>query len=164
MQKARPLDPLTPEEIELARRLASADARVKKELGPGRQQLIQIQFLALKADGDLKTSQEQEQLGQGRYAAVLFYRYDTDRGLHVVVDLTQRKLGEITKLEGRAVPLAREEVNRAFALALLNKRVRTLLGPKAHEFGVAGPATEDDPHNRVEGLRVIGTSPRDPCY
>ena len=163
-QQALPLDPLTPEEIELAARIASADPRVKKELGPGRQQLIQIQFFALKSGGDSKTRPEQKPLKPGRYAAVLFYRYDTDEGVNVVVDLTERSIGDITRLEGKAVPLALEEIRRAFALALLNRQVRTLLGPKASEFKVAGLSTAESPQNRVEGLRVVATSPRDPCY
>lgn len=163
-QQALPLDPLTPEEIKTAAHMASADPRVKKALGRGRQQLIQIQFLAVKAGGDSKTRPEQEPLKPGRYAAVLFYRYDTDEGVNVVVDLTERSIGDITRLEGKAVPLALEEIRRAFALALLNGQVKALLGPKANEFEVAGLSTGDSPQNRVEGLRVVATSPRDPCY
>jgi hypothetical protein len=160
-QQVLPLDPLTPEEIALATSLADADSRVEESLGHGRTQLIQVQFVALKlADG--KSTQEREL--SRRHAAVLFYRYDTDQGIYVVIDLQQRSIGEITKLEGRAVPLAVEEVSRAFALALLNKRVRTLLGPEANKFGVAGLPTGAAAQNRVEGLRVMTTSPRDPCY
>src|SRR5947207_6780044 len=42
------LDPLTPEETELATRIATADPRVKDALGKGRALLVQVQFLALK--------------------------------------------------------------------------------------------------------------------
>ncbi len=163
-QQPLPLDPLTAEENEIASRVARSDSRVKKELGSGRNQLVQVQFLELKAGGDLKTNKEQGPSNPGRYAAVLFYRYDTDEGVHVVVNLGGRSVGEITRLNGRAVPLALEEVSGAFALALLNKQVRTFLGPKADEYAVAGMLKGDSPHNRVEGLRVIATSPEDPCY
>jgi hypothetical protein len=159
-----PLDPLTPEEIELAAQIASADPHVQKELGPGRRQLIRVQFLALKAGIDLKTGQEQKLLKVGRSAAVLFYRYDTDQGIHVVVDLRQRAVGSISRLEGRAVPLALEEVTQAFALALLDRRVRNLLGSKADDFRVAPPTSDRKPANSVEGLRVVATAPGDPCY
>lgn len=158
-----PLDPLTPEEIELAAQVAGADPRVQKELGSGRRQLIRVQFLDLKAEIDLKTGQEQTSSKAGRYAAVLFYRYDTDQGVNIVVDLRQRSIGYITRLEGRAVPLAIEEVRQAFALALLDKRVRGLLGSKAGEFRVARPSAER-PENSVEGLRVVATEPGDSCY
>jgi hypothetical protein len=130
---------------------------VQKELGPGRRRLIQIQFLALKESSDLKSV-------PGRAAAVLYYRYDTDQGVHVVVSLSERSVGAITRLEGKAVPLALEEVERAFALALLNQQVRARLGRQANELRVARPSGGDSPQNRVEGLRVIASSPRDPCY
>jgi hypothetical protein len=162
--QTRPLDPLTPEEKELAARIASADPRVQRELGSGRQQLIQVQFWSLKAGSELKPLQKQEPSSPGRYAAVLFYRYDTDQGLHVVVNLRERSLGDIVRLDGRGVPLALEEVGRAFALALLNKHVRALLGQQANEFRVAGLSRGDNPQNRVEGLRVIASAPQDPCY
>jgi hypothetical protein len=156
-QQARPLDPLTPEEIALAAEIAGSDPRVQKELGRGLRQLIQVQFVALKETSDSKPI-------PGRSAAVLYYRYDTDQGIHVVVNLSERSVGEITRLEGKGVPLALEEVNRAFALALLNKQMRIRLGRQANEFRVAGSSGGDGPRNRVEGLRVIASSPRDPCY
>jgi len=157
------LDPLTPEETELATRIATADPRVRDALGKGRALLVQVQFLALKpnvygADQDL------ERLRIGRHAAVLFYRYDTDQGIHVIVDLEKRSAGDITRVEGRAVPLAFEEIAQAANLALRNERVRSLLGSKVNEFKVANLAAGDRPENRVEGLRVVATSPRDPCY
>lgn len=162
--QTRLLDPLTPEEIDLALHVASTEPRVQKELGPGRQQLIQVQFLVLKAGSELSDVSEPKALNVGRFAAVLFYRYDTDQGVNVVVNLRERSVGGITRLEGRGVPLAREEVSRAFELALLNRSVRALLGPKANEFSVAVLPTQDSPQNRVEGLRVIATSRLDPCY
>ena len=157
------LDPLTPEETELATRIATADPRVKDALGKGRALLVQVQFLALKpnvygADQDL------ERLRIGRHAAVLFYRYDTDQGVHVIVDLEKRSAGDITRIEGRAVPLAAEEVAQASALALRNDRVRSLLGARVNDFRVANLAAGERPENRIEGLRVVATSPRDPCY
>src|SRR5712691_4492389 len=103
------LDPLTPEEIELATRIATADPRVKDALGKGRALLVQVQFLALKPNV-YGAGQDLERLKIGRHAAVLFYRYDTDQGVHVIVDLEKRSAGEITGIEGRAVPLAAEEV------------------------------------------------------
>ena len=163
-QRAQPLDPLTAEETELAARIASADPRVKEALGSGRQQLIQVQFLALKPNTYPKTGQEPEQLKIGRHAAVIFYRYDADQGIHVVVDLEKSSVNEITKLEGKAVPLGFTEVTEAFNLALRNEQVRSFLGSRANDFRVARLSAGERPENRVEGLRVLATSPRDPCY
>ena len=157
------LDPLTPEEIELATRIATADPRVKDALGKGRALLVQVQFLALKPNV-YGAGQDLERLKIGRHAAVLFYRYDTDQGVHVIVDLEKRSAGDITRIEGRAVPLAAEEVAQASALALRNDRVRSLLGARVNDFRVANLAAGERPENRIEGLRVVATSPRDPCY
>lgn len=160
-QQVLPLDPLTPQEIALAARIANDDARVKREIGPGRHRLIQIQFLAPAIETE--PGQDLEALKRGRYAAVLFYRYDTDQGINVVVDLNEESVGEITRVDGRGVPLALDEVNEAFGLALHKRELRVILGPQAQEFGTAGPR-DASPENRVEGLRVVATSPRDPCY
>jgi hypothetical protein len=158
----QPLDPLTPDEVELAAQTASSDARVKEALGPGRQQLIRIEFLALKSL-NYSEPKEPDQLKLGRHAAVIFYRYDQDLGIHIVVDLEQRSVGEITRMEGKVVPLAGAEVTEAFDLALRNERVKVLLGSQAGEFRVAGLPGERLA-NRVEGLRIVSGSPRDPCY
>lgn len=162
-QRMQPLDPLTPEEIDLASQVASADARVKAALGVGPQQLIRVEFLALKSPA-YRDASDPVQMKIGRHASVIFLRYDDNVGIHVVVDLEQKTAGEITKLDGRVVPLAAAEVTLAFNLALKNERVRGLLGPGAAEFRVAGASIRDRPENRVEGLRVVGTSPNDPCY
>jgi len=71
------LDPLTPQEQQLAERLASADARVKDLLGRGRQRLIHSEFLALKPEDEARTREDWRQPIQiGRHAEVIFYRYD----------------------------------------------------------------------------------------
>lgn len=160
-QELQPLDPLTREETELATRIASSDPRVKKALGAGRQQLIQVQFYALKP---AEMSRDDERLQIGRHAAVLFYRYVGDQGIHVVVDLQKRSVGEITRIEGKAVPLGTEEVTEAFNLAARDERVRSLLGSRLNEYRVANLAEGERPESRVEGLRVVATSLRDPCY
>jgi Cu2+-containing amine oxidase len=162
-QRLQPLDPLTPEEIELVTRIVNADPQVKETLGSGRRQLIVVQFLALKSSA-YREAREPEQMTIGRHAAVIFYRYDIDQGVHVIVDLEQKAVGEITKMEGKAVPLGADEVTEAFNLALRDGRVKALLGPQVNEFRVAGLSSGDRPENRVEGLRVVATSSTDPCY
>ena len=162
-RRGQPLDPLTPEETALAAQVANSDPKVKEALGPGLQQLIRVEFLALKSP-DYRDSVDPEQMNIGRHAAVLFYRYDVDLGIHVVVDLEQKSVGAITRMEGKVVPLAAAEVTAAFSLALRNEQVRALLGARASEFKVSGLVTRERPENRVEGLRVVSASPKDPCY
>jgi len=162
-QRVQSLDPLTPEEVELATRIATEDARVKQTLGPGRQQVIRVELLAFKSSLH-REEREPERLQIGRHAFVIFFSYDNNFGLHVVVDLEKRSAGEITKMDGNTVPLGVAEVTEAFNLALRNEGVRVLLGANAGEFRVAGLAGGERPENRVEGLRIVTASPRDPCY
>lgn len=160
-EKVQPLDPLTPEETQLAAEIANSDRRVKAALGPGRQRLIQVEFFALKpAD----TRDDPERLQMGRHARVLFYRYEGDQGVDAVVDLQRKSVASVSKIEGVAVPLATDEITDAFNLAIKNERVRSLLGPRLSEYRVAALARGERPETRVEGLRVIATSPRDPCF
>lgn len=149
-----PLDPLTPAETETAKKIASEDLAVKRELGTGRQRLIQVQFFQMKSASPRSDV--------GRYAAVLFYRYDIDRGIHVIVNLNDRTVVQINRVVSMAVPLAREEIKEAFALALRNRRVRVLLGARADQFGFAEDSRQTS-GDRIEGHRVIASSPRDPC-
>lgn len=162
-QRAQPLDPLTPEEIGLASRIASSNPKVKEALGTGRQLLVEVSFLALKS-ADYAEPTEPEKMRIGRHAAVIFYRYDQDLGIHVVVDLEQKSVGQITSLQGATVPLAYEEVVEAFNLAARNEQVRSLLGSRAAEFIVANPAMRERPPTRVEGLRIVGAGPEDRCF
>lgn len=161
--RVQPLDPLTPDETELAAQIASSDTRVKEALGKGRQLLVQVLFLALKSP-DYRETNEPAQMKIGRHAAVLFYIYESDRGLHVVVDLEQRAVSQITRLEGIAVPLAYQELTEAFDLALRNQKVRGLLGARVSEFQVAPLSFKERPRSLVEGLRVVAASPSDPCF
>jgi hypothetical protein len=159
-----PLDPLTPDEIALAERVANSDPRVRQELGSGRSQLIRVQFLAPKGFESNGTTAITPPAKTARLASVLFYRYDTDQGISAVVDLTAGTVNDVTVLDGRGVPLAQIEVTQAFALALLDRRVKALLGPHASEFENASAANSGTGQNRVEGHRVLATWPRDPCF
>ncbi len=160
-EKVQPLDPLTPEETQLAAQIANSDRRVKAALGSGRQRLIQVEFFALKpAD----TRGDPEGLRMGRHARVLFYRYDGDQGVDVVVDLQRKTVVSVSKIEGTGVPLGADEIVEALNLAVRNERVRSLLGARLGEFRVAALEKGERPEARVEGLRVVATSPRDPCY
>lgn len=157
------LDPLTPEEVELATQIANSDERVRAALGKTGAELINVQFLALKPAREEKRV-DPERMRIGRHAAVIFYRSDIDQGVHVVVDLEKKAVAMISKIEGRSVPVGVQEVTRALNLALQHEAVKTLLGARVREFKVAALSDPDRPETRVEGLRVVAISPRDPCY
>ncbi|HEX4899748.1 MAG TPA: hypothetical protein VFV61_04400 [Pyrinomonadaceae bacterium] len=149
-------DPLTPEERELALRLVEADARVKKLRGQGRQNLISVE-LATPKTGD----QNDE---TSRHAEILYYRYEGNQGVLVLVDLQQRSVQEAVAINGDAVPLVAEEVNQALSLALQNRTLINLLGPNYQQYRVATQNSPEGEPNRVEALRLFASSPDDPCY
>ena|SRR5215471_7023608 len=158
-----PLDPLTPREREIAASLVREDARVREALGPGRVRLIYVDFIAIKSPEDSGSPAEQP---PRRRVDALFYRYDEDIGIRALVDLEKRAVVDVARVRGGSVPLSLEEVEEAARLAMADARVRRLVGERLSQFHVAtGPATADEVNSdRIEGLRVLGTSSQDPCY
>ena len=157
-----PLDPLTPRERALADTIARADPRVREILGRGNSRLIHADFLALKptqAPGAAETPPR-------RSAEVLFYLPDRDEGVRVLVDLAARRVVEQVAVPGQSVPLSSEEVALAARLALADRRVVGLFGTSMPAFHVAtAPATRAGVDSaRIEGLRTVAATPRDPCF
>jgi hypothetical protein len=148
-------DPLTPEERELAVRLAEADERVKKLRGQGRQNLILVEVATPKTDQNDESS---------RHAEVLYYRYEGNQGILVLVDLRQRAVQQALAINGDSVPLVAEEVNQALSLALQNRTLINLLGPNYQQYRIATENAPEREPNRVEALRLFTSSPKDPCY
>jgi hypothetical protein len=149
-------DPLTAEEREVATRVAEDNARVKALLGSGRHYLVSVELATPKM--------EKEGGGRRRHAEVLYYRYKGNHGVLALVDLGQRTVREVTRITGDAVPLVAAEVNDALALALQNTELTKLLGPKYQEYQVANQNAPETQPNRVEALRLLASSKKDPCY
>jgi hypothetical protein len=149
-------DPLTPEERELATRLAEDNARVKELRGRGRTLLVSVELAAPKTAN---------QGGEGnRHAEVLYYRYDGNQGVLTLVDLGQRTVREAARINGDAVPLTAAEVNEAIALAMRNRELTNLLGQNYQQYQAANQNAPETQPNRVEALRVLAGSANDPCY
>lgn len=157
VMRALPLDPLTPAERAAGEELARGNDKVREFLAKGRTRAIYSEFIAPKLNRGDEPS--------GRYADVLFYRYDDDAGLRVLVDLGARAVVDMAPVAGHSVPLTAAEVEEAARLALANAEVARLLGPEAGTFRPAlAPANRDTINdNRIEGLRTLGGSPDDPC-
>jgi len=165
-QQRLPLDPLTPQEKEIAARVAGEDSRVKELLGGGRQRLVYVEFFALKPED---RSRSEERAGRpiriGRHAEVLFYGYGNDQGARAIVDLERRSVQEVTRLEGDLVPLTFDDLAEAREIALRNPELRGLLGPDAQRFQIQRQTTRTvNQQPVIEGLRLRTTDPNDPCY
>jgi hypothetical protein len=146
-------DPLTPEERELATRLAEADPRVKRLRGTGRQLLISVELATP------KTADE-----NSRHAEVLYYRYVGNQGVLALINLQQRAVQETVAVDGNSVPLSNQEVNQALNIALQNRTLINLLGPNYQQYRIATQNQPEGEPNRVEALRILASSRNDRCY
>jgi len=146
----RPLDPLTEEEKSMAVQLCRADPRVKEKLGTGRSRLIFVEFLRVKSLQEEK-KQTQNRIAEGRYAEVVFYRYEGNMGIRAAVDLGNRVVADVSILSGDEVPLSSDDVTEAQQLALSSPEVRRKLERVGSNY-------------KFEELRLIATGDQDPCW
>lgn len=158
-----PLDPLTARERALTDTIVRADGRVREFLAGGPSRMINVDFIAVKSLGD---SAARDEVPRRRTAEVLLYRYDSNQGIRVLVDIGRRSVTDVVRVPGESVPINSEEVAQAARLALADPRVARLFGDRMPAFRVAsGPATLGESEQpRIEGLRTIGATPADPCY
>jgi Cu2+-containing amine oxidase len=158
-----PLDPLTLQERALTDSIVRSDARVREFLAGGPSRLINVDFIAVKTPRDSATRDE---VPSRRTAEALLYRYDTNQGIRVLVDIGRRAVTDMARVPGESVPINSDEVAEAAKIALADRRVIAIFGGRMPEFRVAtGPATvEESDQPRIEGLRTIGVTAEDPCY
>jgi hypothetical protein len=157
-QRYRPADPLDASERERAVNLAREEALRQKQLQPEKFSLVGVELVGFK-DSTVKNEPAPET--SPRHASVLFYRSDRNDGLQVLVDLAAGRARDLVTLRGPSVPIGREEVERAAAIALQDAGVKTLLGDAVSSFRVG--IAQSDQENTIEGLRVLGAGPNDPC-
>lgn len=146
-----PLDPLDAREVQTAQRVASENPRVRELIGQRRSVLGATYFLALKPEtGDLRAERAREPEPM-RAAIVVYYVYDGDYGVQVLVDLRRAVVLRVERLQDQPIPFAAEEIETARALALREPRLRQAVGPAAAE-------------SRIEWLGFTAVDERDPCY
>lgn len=169
-QQQRPLDPLTDDERQKAARIAQDDTRSRTMLGAGRQRVISVELADVKPPeaATARPEDPDRPLQTARLAEVLYFNYERNEGVRVVVDLSGSRVREVSRLDANGVPLAFEEIEEAAALALRNAELRSLLGPSAERYRAVHPdrdrERDGDDAYRVEGLRIVATGPGDPCY
>ena len=139
-QAPLPGDPLTPEEARTIVRVATEYARAK---GFGADLvLVAVDLAGDKPEGTHAVEITPEVAG--RRGEVLFFGYEKNEGVRVVVDLARNDAVNIARIPAQAVPIGREEVERAAKLALADAEVARILGGNAARFQVA----DSDPSGR----------------
>jgi len=156
-----PLDPLTPDEVRVAQRVAAEDSRLR-EWGAGKSRLIYVQFISVKPPSAERQRQSEP---SGRFAEVLLHIDPAGGGVRALVDLTAGRVIDAVRLPEQSVPIGQSDVELAAQIALADPAFRRLLGEQATSFHVlTGPVTrESESGNLIEGLHTIGVGPADPC-
>ncbi len=161
----RPLDPLTTEEEKIAEQVALEDSRVRELLGTGRRKLVSVSLFTLKPPS---TERPPDTGGRpawlGRYAEVVFFRYEGESGVRAVVNLEHRKVIEAGRVESRDVPLDETDVSEALGLALRDAEVVKALGAEASRYRAQVKVGAAAGRYVVQGLRVLGAEESDPCW
>jgi hypothetical protein len=154
-----PLDPLTPEERAYAERVARADGRIKEILGETGVRLVSIEVAAIKPE----SLSDAERMA--RHVEVILFRPEDQVGVKVLVNLQQKSVVQVQKLNGAQVPLTADDLREAFELAQRHNEVEKMLGPSARSFQMQPPGARIAVplENEVTGLRVRGKNEEDPC-
>jgi Cu2+-containing amine oxidase len=156
-----PLDPLSEEEKHDAVQIALADARVKEMLGTGRHEAASVSLFPQKLPREqVEAAAAGREIPMSRTAEVIFFRYEDESGVRVIVDLSHKSASEVSRLSTRDVPMTQTDLAEAWNLASRNAEVRETLGAELQQFQVE-PARQN---YRVEGLRIEAVSDKDPCY
>lgn len=154
-----PLDPLTPEEEELARATALNDRRVRELVGDNPDPTPSIQFIAYKPPG------RQDNTPAGRHADVVFALEPGRGAVRVLVDVPGKRVVDVVRVSEMSTGISQRDINAAITLAIRDARVIAALGgaETARSFHVAvePDARRVTAGNIVEALRTIGDYPPD---
>jgi hypothetical protein len=157
-QSGRPLDPLTPAEIQGARGIANLNPAVAGRIAGRRYILGSIGFLLPPKPGDSAPPAD------GRYAEVLYCIYAGNAGFRALVDLTRGTVLSTEEVSCDQVPIAVEEIQTARDLAVADPAVRDFLGGPADLFQPRRSPDDPSPEYQVEALKVVATEAEDRCY
>jgi len=160
-QERLPSDPLTPAENERLVTVAIDYAQSHERLSRTRAKFAVVGTEIVDYKPERATREGTTPENAGRYGSVLLYRYDTNEGIRVIVDLRKFSGVSIARVSPQSTPVGREEIERAARLALANASVVRLIGGNADQFRILEPGSPNE--TGIEGLRVLGNGPNDRC-
>ncbi len=163
------MDPLTPRERAAAERAVLAHSPAMEALGKGRRQLISVELWTIKPDAaKMSEAAAGHRVDLGRFAEVILLRYEPEEvGVRAIVDLTQNKVIDLSRIPGEQVPLTPADLEQAAKLALANPEVQKALGPAAGRYrpdlpGISRPADGED--YLIQPLPLRSGDEKDPCW
>jgi len=152
-----PLDPLTTQDRQLAEQIARQDSYVHDLLGD-QSRLISVGLLFVKPGSPASTDNA---ASIHRHAEVLFFREDTQMGVRVIVDLTNKSVISSEGIPASQVPLTSEDIRKAAKLALSVTEIQQALGEDLRGFLAAAEGSAKG--FEIDGLRLLGGSQNNLC-
>jgi hypothetical protein len=166
--RALPLDPLTEQEKHEAEQVALRDSRVQELLEKGRRKTVSVDLTVTKpSQEEIQAAAAGRPISMGRFAVVVFFRFEGEVGVRAVVDLVRGTVTEVARLSSDQVPMTADDLAEAWQLARRDEEVRRALGPEAERFEVEHTPPKPGappPGFVVRALRVRSSEEKDPCF
>jgi len=168
-QGGMPMDPLTPRERAAAEKAVLAHPPAMEALGNGRRQLISVELWTMKPDAaKMSAAAAGQRIELGRFAEVILLRYEPEEvGVRAIVDLTQNKVIDLSRIPGEQVPQTPADLEQAAKLALANSEVQKALGPEADRYRPDIPGVQHAANGEarlIQPLPLRSADEKDPCW
>jgi hypothetical protein len=153
---------LTTQESSLMRNTALADARVQQVVGAGQTRVLLGEAVPDKAEAIAFFKGETQKPPTHHVWATIF-NPKTNKAAEVFIALEQNTILKVQEIKAIDVPLTREDVDEALALAKASPDVRRAVGNSVDQFVVLDPGNTQTVPLEAQSLRVRSVDPNDPC-
>lgn len=99
-----------------------------------------------------------------RTVSVLLFNPVTNRAARALVSLNDGRIISVVRVDPANVPIFREDVDDAFAIAKQNAAVRRALGDNIGRYHVVESGGDTGAPFAVQALPIRTSDPRDPCH
>ncbi|HEY6250456.1 MAG TPA: hypothetical protein VI685_10885 [Candidatus Angelobacter sp.] len=153
---------LTPEERSAMQNTLLSDARVQQVVNAGGARVTLGEAQADKYETLAYINGETQKLPTHRVWATVF-NPKTNKALEVLMALEKNTILEVHEINPSDVPLSREDVAEALALAKASDQVRSLVGSSIDQFVASDPGNTIRLPFAAQALRVRSADPNDSC-
>jgi hypothetical protein len=160
--QARPSPTLTAQESSLMRNTALTDARVQQVVGAGQTRVLLGEAVPDKAEAIAFYKGETQKPPTHHVWATVF-NPKTNKAAEIFISLEQNTILKVQEIKATDVPLTRDDVDEALALAKAAPDVRQAVGSRVDQFVVLDPGATQKVPLEAQSLRVRGADPNDPC-
>lgn len=153
---------LTTQEKSVMQNTALADARVQRVVGAGQVRVLLGEARPDKNEAIAFYKGETQKPPSHNVWAVVF-NPKTNKAAEVFLSLEQNTILKVQEIQAVDVPLTREDVDEALALAKASPEVRRAVGSRIDQFVVLDRGATQPVPFEAQTLRVRSVDPNDPC-